>query len=214
MFGRVLRLLAGKTHGIIIDHVGNVARHGLPDSPRQWSLEPRSKRSSNNDDDAIPVKVCPECTFVYERFRKACPDCGHIPVPASRTTIEHVDGDLTELDPAILAEMRGEIDNVGLDIDVQAMEYKRQLQLKRCPDIALNKHVKHMIGKLQHQKSSQIILRDKMAWWAGHRRSEGRSDDELFKIFYLKYGVDWLTAQTLSGVESDELIKRIGAVEQ
>jgi DNA repair protein RadD len=44
-FGRVLRPLPGKTVGIIIDHVGNVVRHGLPDKPRRWSLDRREKRT-------------------------------------------------------------------------------------------------------------------------------------------------------------------------
>ena len=36
--GRVLRYVKNKT-AIILDHVGNWTRHGLPDDPREWSLE-------------------------------------------------------------------------------------------------------------------------------------------------------------------------------
>lgn len=37
--GRALRPQPGKT-AIILDHVGNYTRHGLPDDPREWSLSP------------------------------------------------------------------------------------------------------------------------------------------------------------------------------
>ena len=42
-FGRSLRILEGKTGAIIIDHVGNVMRHGLPDAYQAWTLDRREK---------------------------------------------------------------------------------------------------------------------------------------------------------------------------
>lgn len=41
--GRVLRPAPNKT-ALIIDHVSNVIRHGLPDMPREWSLDRRQKK--------------------------------------------------------------------------------------------------------------------------------------------------------------------------
>ena len=209
MFGRVLRILHGKKFGIVIDHVGNVAKHGLPDAPRQWSLERRGRRSQQ-DDDVMPVKTCPSCTYVYERYKKACPNCGLIPTPADRGSIEYVDGDLTELSPEVLAAMRSEIDLVDSPIEDQVIEYRRQLQLKHTKDIYVKGHCNRFAAKLQHQQDGQKVLRHFMAWWAGYRRAEGLSDDEIFKMFYLKYKVDWVTAQTLPGNEAHLLTKRIG----
>lgn len=208
MFGRVLRILTGKKYGIIIDHVGNVARHGLPDAPRVWSLERRGKRS--HDDDVMPVKTCPSCTFVYERFKKACPNCGVVPTPADRGSIEYVDGDLTELSPEVLTAMRSQIDVVDSPIEDQVIEYRRQLQLKHTKEMYVKAHCNRMAAKLQAQQDGQKVLRHFMAWWAGYRRSEGLTDDEIFKMFYLKYKVDWVTAQTLPGDEAHLLTKRIG----
>ena len=70
-FGRALRPMDGKEHAIIIDHVGNVHRHGLPDAPRDWSLDRRERRSSKNVDIVIPTRTCPECAGAYERIRKS-----------------------------------------------------------------------------------------------------------------------------------------------
>lgn len=232
MFGRVLRLMidmnlhpnwnnytteqrlyaiatSTKRFGIIIDHVGNVVRHGLPDAPRSWSLNRRSKRAKAEDDDVIPVKSCPECTFVYERYLKACPECGHIPIPISRTGPEFVDGDLSELTPELLAEMRGEVDFTDSPIADQVMTYRQELLDNYAKPIHIRAHCNRLTAKLEHQQHSQSLLRNKMAWWAGYRRSEGISDDEIFKMFYLKYKVDWLSAQALPGDEADELIKRL-----
>ena len=49
-----------------------------------------------------------------------------------------------------------------------------------------------------------------MAWWAGYRRSENYSDAELFKLFYLTFKVDWISAQALPGDEADALYQWIG----
>ena len=208
-FGRALRILDGKTHGIIIDHVGNVMRHGLPDAPREWSLE-RTRKSKETE--LSTVKTCPMCTFTFERYIKICPECGHIPVIASRDNIEHVDGDLNELSPEVLAQMRGDVDKVDSAIGEQITEYRQELLDNYCKPAHIRAHCNRMFTKLEHQKESQVKLREKMAWWAGYRRSEGRTDDEIFRIFYLTYGVDWVSAQALPGDEADVLIKKLGEV--
>ena len=78
-FGRALRPMEGKTHAFIIDHVGNVHRHGLPDAPRAWSLDRRERRTRTSVDIVIPVRTCPNCTAAYERVHPRCPYCGSRP---------------------------------------------------------------------------------------------------------------------------------------
>ena len=55
-FGRMLRPAQGKAHGILIDHVGNTIRHGLPDANRVWSLDRRERRSTTVVSE-IPLKT-------------------------------------------------------------------------------------------------------------------------------------------------------------
>ena len=103
-----------KPKAIIIDHVGNWGRHGLPDKPREYTLDRRERRSKGAPD-AIPLRTClnTDCLQPYERVLSECPHCGTpAPAPAGRTTPEMVDGDLIELDPATLAVLRGEIAKV------------------------------------------------------------------------------------------------------
>lgn len=114
-FGRVLRILAGKKIGTVIDQVGNYKRHGLPDADRIWSLSKRPKgaRSTAADPNVIPLKQCSQCIRAYERTEQKCPHCGHVPLIKGRATIEQVDGVLVKLDKATLEAMRRKIINVG-----------------------------------------------------------------------------------------------------
>ncbi|HBL5929030.1 TPA: DEAD/DEAH box helicase [Listeria monocytogenes] len=71
---RGMRYRPEKT-SIIIDHVGNVSRFGLPDMERTWSLEP--KKGSNSKKAEAPVKICPDCFMTVLSSNKKCEHCGH-----------------------------------------------------------------------------------------------------------------------------------------
>jgi len=66
----------GKT-AIIIDHVGNVNRFGLPTDPHNWTLEGSKKGSKKGSSEAVkPVTVCPKCFSTFYRKGDTCPFCG------------------------------------------------------------------------------------------------------------------------------------------
>lgn len=96
--GRVLRPAPGKERAIILDHVGNLARHGFAEDEREWTLDGKRKRkkSKADDEETVNVRQCPEC-FACHPPAPRCPECGHIYQVVSRE-IEHVDGDLVEID--------------------------------------------------------------------------------------------------------------------
>lgn len=72
---RGMRYKPGKT-SIIIDHVGNAHRHGLPDTERQWSLNSGKKSTGETE---IKIKSCMNCFAVYPSLQTKCPECGHKP---------------------------------------------------------------------------------------------------------------------------------------
>lgn len=72
---RGMRYRPNKT-SIIIDHVDNVSRHGLPDADRKWSLAGIKKTESQPE---IKIKECENCFAVYLSKLKECPECGHEP---------------------------------------------------------------------------------------------------------------------------------------
>lgn len=66
----------GKT-AIIIDHVGNVNRFGLPTDNRDWKLEGNGKKGNTDaNSDAKPITTCPDCFATFYRKGDTCPFCG------------------------------------------------------------------------------------------------------------------------------------------
>ncbi|WP_154836183.1 DEAD/DEAH box helicase [Staphylococcus pasteuri] len=61
---------------IIIDHVGNYRRHGLPNSEHDWYQHFKGSNKKSKESDAIPIKECPECFSVVESAYTICPSCG------------------------------------------------------------------------------------------------------------------------------------------
>lgn len=72
MAGRILRPFEGLTP-IVLDHGGNVDRHGLPHEDRDWDLSKKAKKASESP----PVKACPSCFAYILSGSKVCPHCGH-----------------------------------------------------------------------------------------------------------------------------------------
>ena len=192
-FGRGLRPMDGKDHAIIIDHVGNVHRHKLPEYPHVWSLDRRERRSKNAPS-VISTRTCVKCLRVYEAYKKACPFCGHEPVPAGRSTPEQVDGDLSLLEGDALAFLMGKIDAPPV------------FPYSAGPEVigSIKKH--HRI-----KGETQQVLRHAMAVWAGRQSqaTDSYTSSELQRKFYLTFGVDVASAQALGRADAEALIGRL-----
>lgn len=91
--GRALRPKGYRA--VIIDHVGNLARHGGPDEHVEWDLAGRKKRKANPS-----PKRCKVCSAINPISMLVCIDCGApLSTPgAPRSGPEEVDGDLIEFD--------------------------------------------------------------------------------------------------------------------
>lgn len=107
---RCMRYKDGKT-AVIIDHVGNYSKFGLPDNDRKWSLEGKKKEK------ITPMLTCEYCYDVFHKFRKdengkklyniICPHCKKpISVKCSNKACgkefakyRNENGDLTEFCP-------------------------------------------------------------------------------------------------------------------
>ena len=82
---RALRPAPGKK-AIILDHVGNVLRHGLPDEIRNWTLDSgMQKRKTYTDTGRLAIRTCLKCYSAYDGRLHACPYCGE---PAKITAQE------------------------------------------------------------------------------------------------------------------------------
>lgn len=188
---------SGKPTAIVLDHVGNVLRHGLPDRTREWTLDGRERRSRSAPTDVVPLRVCTnaQCLAPYERVLPACPHCGTVPEIADRSKPELVDGDLGELDPAVLAALRGEIRRIDAD-----PVYPANLSGPARSALARN-HAE--------RQDAQKDLRAAISLWAGWLREQGMGDAETYRRFFHKYRVDVATAQTLNAKDAAALAASI-----
>lgn len=201
MFGRALRVFAGKLWGIIIDMVGNVKRHLLPDSPREWSLDDRNKQArSKRDPDAMPITTCIACFRQYEAVTSICPYCGHKAEPAGRSLPEQVDGDLTEMDAAALDKLRGRLPRANVGDTMERVLVRNGTAGPVARVIADNMRKKH---------SAHLVLKSTIDLWAGYQRSQGRGESENYRRFFHTFGMDVITAQTMGRPDAEALTARI-----
>ena len=85
MCGRSLRIFPNKKDTLIIDHAGNVYRHGFIDDDRDFKLT-MTKVKAKDKRIVEPIEkqpiTCLECdgtVYMPTREQRACPQCGHIP---------------------------------------------------------------------------------------------------------------------------------------
>jgi DNA repair protein RadD len=95
MCGRPLRPDGDKV-AIILDHVGNIERHGLPCDERKWSLDGKAGRSKNGER-VTPVKICKKCYATQPSGNGLCAYCGAV-FEIKEREIEQIDGELSKVD--------------------------------------------------------------------------------------------------------------------
>lgn len=196
---RLMHIAASdKPKAIIIDHVGNVLYHaekrGLFDSKQEYSMF-RGETRPRGIMDALPLRSCIDCTRPYQRFLLKCPYCGCEPIAAGRSTPQQVDGDLTLLTPEILAAIRGDLKKVdGPAPKMVDSEYPVRAAIQR---------------RHRERQDAQADLRKALALWGGWRDHVGESTREAQKRFFLTFGVDVMTAQTLGVTEAGVLQARV-----
>lgn len=124
MAGRALRPSPGKLDCIIIDHGGNVMRHGLVTEERSYSLEGDKGRA-----DQSKTKTCFACRMVHDQYK--CPSCGHVNKKPKPTVTKDeqsymddlgiVEADLEEIDiNKLLARRKGELEFLRAALAEQA----------------------------------------------------------------------------------------------
>lgn len=102
MAGRGLRPKWDGGDCLILDHTGNVLRHGKVDEEHDWSLDKRkvqerdAERRANEKAGETKEYACSSCGYIFSR-RSACPRCGTL-LPQFAKDIETARGELVPLD--------------------------------------------------------------------------------------------------------------------
>lgn len=86
---RCMRYRKGK-RAVILDHVGNYARHGMPDDDREWTLEGKKKRKGEKPEPMPEERytTCTNCFAVIAGDVQTCPYCGKEIEKKQRRAIE------------------------------------------------------------------------------------------------------------------------------
>ena len=202
-FGRVLRTMTGKLYGLVIDHVSNVKRHGLPDKPKVWTLDRREKRAKQEPDpEDVKLRACKNiaCGKPFEAVLLACPHCGEIPIIEiiGRSPIEAVEGNLVLLDRDALTQMRAAAELEAPDAVAQRVEFAAG---KFAAMGVRNKQIERI--------ETQDKLRQTIEQWAGWQRHIGRDDQQSYRRFYETMRMTTLEAVTLSTKEMQTMITQI-----
>ncbi len=121
--GRTLRPKPDGGKAIILDHVGNIMRHGLAEEERQWSLAGHAEKAKANAPFQTTLYTCPECFAVHPSI-STCPECGH-KYPIKERLIEEVKGNLKEITAADIEAQRVKI---MARVEVARAETKQQLE--------------------------------------------------------------------------------------
>lgn len=103
--GRLASIAASqKPYAIILDHVGNCIKHGLPDENRDWSLAGKKRKNKHapryEEEEDIKIRQCINC-YAAHRPAPKCPHCGHVYEIKART-IAMQPGELVALNQASL----------------------------------------------------------------------------------------------------------------
>jgi len=97
--------------------------------------------------------------------------------------------------------MRGEIAKVDQPVE-KAVEQAKYASGGRAS-------VKMITEAHEARQAMQGGLRAIIEHWAGFRRDQGMTDSQIYRLFFLKFGVDIMTAQTLKPKEASKLSENI-----
>lgn len=202
MIGRGLRPAKGKEFLVIIDHVGNVKKHGLPDARRRWSLDRVKRRKKNLN----LIRICAnvECNAPFSLVLRVCPYCkeevkGPNREGSGRVSPAEIQGDLILLDPDTLRELESK--TVLEDPNLVA-----QRVAKAAGGPAGIRAMHNQIERI----AAQRLLVDAIALKAGEKRAEGLTDREIHVDFFLNFNStisEWLAEPKVEMLKHIEELK-------
>lgn len=105
------------------------------------------------------------------------------------------------MDPAVLASMLGKVQEAAMTLE----EYRHKLAASGLPQRFIWANAKHHDGKLK----ARSALVDMMGFWGGYQKAAGYDDRAIQRLFWHKFNLDVLSAQTLDANGCEELISRI-----
>jgi len=121
--GRALRKSEGKTHATILDHVGNIFKHGAVEQINDWSLEGIKRKKNPEADNPIRMRRCKKCFIVIPVHKMKCEECG-TDVEITERELKYKEAELQQIElEKLKVEKRREVG--------QARSYAALLQIEK-----------------------------------------------------------------------------------
>ena len=125
---RALNPREGKT-AIIIDHVGNVERFGLPNQDREWSLQGIVKKKQTAKIGEPTVRVCEMCFATFWSKERICPECGYENDPTKQEIELIREAELKEIKEEHQRKIREKVQTYVTPDMCQSMDELKEYQL-------------------------------------------------------------------------------------
>jgi len=128
---------------VIIDHVGNVFRHGLPDEEHEWTLETKKKKRRER---ATAIKICPDCFTAVASATRICPHCNHVFL--AEKTPEESAGVLVKIDEVQRKQRRQEVGRARTVAELERIARERGYSMRWVSRQIELKHIDRTQGAL------------------------------------------------------------------
>lgn len=130
---------------MIIDHVGNVNRFGLPNLNREWSLDPKPQ---SNETELVdnPVKQCPECFSTLPSNYVFC-ECGY--------EFKEEEKEIEIIEDAELEEIT---ESPSFVINTKGLEFESPEECKSMKDLS-------EYAKARNYKQGWVYFQSKARGW-------------------------------------------------
>jgi DNA repair protein RadD len=123
--GRGTRLYQGKTDFILLDHAGNIERHGFIENEKEGSLDPIEKKKKKEIEFKVPsIQTCKDCFAVFSSTAEHCPRCG-LERKNKPKELMYIDGELVKISIEEQTDIHIKIYMNDLKAQAKAKGYKK-----------------------------------------------------------------------------------------
>lgn len=201
--GRLAAQAVGpKPKCLLIDHVGNIKRHGPPNANRVWSLAGGNNKKRKLTRDCWNV---PDCGLPFLRVLTECPKCGKpainpddLPKGGGRVPPEKVDGDLRLIDSQTLKEL---YEKSKPKNPAEWGKYISRLHGRDAGQRA-------MANELERNEAAQKLA-DRIAQWTGDLIENGYDMNMVHKEFYSQFEMTTYDALALPRKNIEKIIEEL-----
>lgn len=237
---RLLHIAASeKPYGMLIDHVGNILRHGVPDSLERYekmTLDRKERRASSVSDDVEPLRVCANEDQEAVRmtthaaggrtFYKLVQEMGEAQalaagllmgprIPCAQPfrrflrTCPHCGFTPVPAERSTPEQVEGDLQELSPEALARMRGAIDAVGEARIP-FGASDAVRGALQKRARERiAAQEQLRAVIALWGGVLSTKGQDTSEQQRRFFYNFGIDVGTAQTLAVKDATELMTRV-----